>query len=58
MKLLLDFFPIVLFFVAFKVWGIYVATVAAMPGVLAIFTSADFVSTRGQIGHDRPGSYH
>jgi intracellular septation protein len=30
MKLLLDFFPIALFFVAFKVWGIYVATAVAI----------------------------
>jgi intracellular septation protein len=30
MKLLLDFFPIVLFFVAFKVWDIYVATGVAI----------------------------
>jgi intracellular septation protein len=30
MKLLLDFFPILLFFVAFKVWGIYVATAVAI----------------------------
>lgn len=30
MKLLLDFFPIVLFFVAFKLWGIYVATGVAI----------------------------
>ena len=30
MKLLLDFFPIVLFFVAFKLWGIYVATAVAI----------------------------
>ena len=26
MQLLIDFFPIILFFVAFKAWGIYVAT--------------------------------
>ena len=26
MKLLIDFFPIILFFAAFKVWDIYVAT--------------------------------
>ena len=38
MKLLLDFFPIILFFVAFKVWGIYVATAVAI------------VATIGQIG--------
>lgn len=30
MKLLLDFFPILLFFAAFKVWGIYVATAVAI----------------------------
>jgi intracellular septation protein len=30
MKLLLDFFPIALFFVAFKLWGIYVATGVAI----------------------------
>lgn len=30
MKLLLDFFPILLFFAAFKVWGIYVATGVAI----------------------------
>ena len=30
MKLFLDFFPIVLFFAAFKFWGIYVATGVAM----------------------------
>ncbi|PWW44594.1 intracellular septation protein A [Melaminivora alkalimesophila] len=30
MKLLIDFFPIVLFFAAFKLWGIYVATAVAI----------------------------
>ena len=35
MKLLLDFFPIVLFFAAFKIWGIYAAT-----GVLMAATAA------------------
>jgi intracellular septation protein len=30
MKLLIDFFPIILFFAAFKVWGIYVATSVAI----------------------------
>lgn len=30
MKLLIDFFPIILFFVAFKVWGIYAATAVAI----------------------------
>jgi intracellular septation protein len=34
MKLLLDFFPIVLFFVAFKVWDIYVATGVAIAATL------------------------
>jgi intracellular septation protein len=35
MKLLLDFFPIALFFVAFKVWGIYVATGVAIAATVA-----------------------
>jgi intracellular septation protein len=35
MKLLLDFFPIVLFFVAFKLWGIYVATAVAIAATVA-----------------------
>ncbi|GAC1600559.1 MAG: septation protein A [Ramlibacter sp.] len=35
MKLLLDFFPIILFFVAFKVWGIYTATAVAIVATLA-----------------------
>jgi intracellular septation protein len=35
MKLLLDFFPIVLFFVAFKLWGIYVATGVAIAATVA-----------------------
>jgi intracellular septation protein len=30
MKLLFDFFPIVLFFIVFKFWGIYTATAVAM----------------------------
>ena len=30
MKLLIDFFPIILFFAAFKVWGIYAATAVAI----------------------------
>ncbi|MBQ0131152.1 MAG: septation protein A [Comamonas sp.] len=30
MKLLLDFFPIILFFAAFKLWGIYAATAVAI----------------------------
>ena len=37
MKLLLDFFPIALFFLAFKFWGIYVATgVAIVATILQI----------------------
>ena len=35
MKLLLDFFPIILFFVAFKVWGIYAATAVAIVATIA-----------------------
>ncbi len=35
MKLLLDFFPILLFFVAFKVAGIYVATAVAIVATVA-----------------------
>jgi intracellular septation protein len=35
LKLLLDFFPIVLFFVAFKVWDIYVATGVAIAATIA-----------------------
>lgn len=30
MKILLDFFPIILFFIAFKLWGIYAATAVAI----------------------------
>lgn len=30
MKFLVDFFPIALFFIAYKVWGIYVATAVAI----------------------------
>jgi intracellular septation protein len=35
MKLLIDFFPIILFFVAFKVWGIYAATAVAIVATVA-----------------------
>lgn len=35
MKLLLDFFPIALFFLAFKLWGIYVATGVAIAATVA-----------------------
>ena len=34
MKLLIDFFPIILFFVAFKVWGIYAATGVAIAATI------------------------
>lgn len=40
MKLLFDFFPIIIFFVVFKVWGIYYATAAAM--VSSIFQVSFF----------------
>lgn len=35
MKLLIDYFPIILFFVAYKLYGIYVATIAAIAASLA-----------------------
>ena len=35
MKLLLDFFPIILFFAAFKLWGIYTATGVAIVATIA-----------------------
>ena len=35
MKLLIDFFPIILFFAAFKLWGIYVATAVAIVATVA-----------------------
>ena len=35
MKILLDFFPIIVFFAAFKLWGIYVATGVAIVATLA-----------------------
>jgi len=35
MKLLLDFFPLLVFFVAFKVWDIYVATGVAIAATVA-----------------------
>lgn len=34
MKLLFDFFPIILFFIAYKIYGIYVATAVAMAASL------------------------
>ena len=35
MKLLIDFFPIILFFAAFKIWGIYIATAVAIAATVA-----------------------
>jgi len=35
MKLLIDFFPIALFFAAYKLWGIYVATAVAIVATIA-----------------------
>ena len=35
MKLLIDFFPIILFFAAFKLWDIYVATAVAIVATIA-----------------------
>lgn len=35
MKLLIDFFPILLFFIAFKTWGIYEATAVAIVATIA-----------------------
>ena len=49
MKLFLDFFPIVLFFVAFKLWGIYVAT-----GVAIVATVAQIAWVRYSTGKVEP----
>ncbi|NML48334.1 septation protein A [Ramlibacter sp. G-1-2-2] len=49
MKLLLDFFPIALFFVAFKLWGIYVAT-----GVAIVATIAQIAYVRYSTGKVEP----
>ncbi len=49
MKLLLDFFPIILFFVAFKLWGIYVAT-----GVAIVATIAQIAWIRYSTGKVEP----
>jgi len=35
MKLLFDFFPVMLFFVAFKFWGVFVATASAIVATIA-----------------------
>jgi intracellular septation protein len=49
MKLLLDFFPIILFFVAFKIAGIYVAT-----GVAIVATIAQIAWLRLRTGKVEP----
>ena len=49
MKLLLDFFPIILFFVAFKMAGIYVAT-----GVAIVATIAQIAYLRFSTGKIEP----
>jgi intracellular septation protein len=49
MKLLIDFFPIILFFVAFKAWDIYVAT-----GVAIIATIGQIVWLRHSTGKVEP----
>jgi intracellular septation protein len=49
MKLLLDFFPIALFFVAFKLWGIYAAT-----GVAIVATVAQIAWLRYSTGKVEP----
>src|SRR5687768_12783665 len=49
MKLLIDFFPIILFFVAFKAWDIYVAT-----GVAIIATIAQIAWLRYSTGKVEP----
>ncbi len=49
MKLLLDFFPIILFFVAFKFAGIYVAT-----GVAIVATIAQILWLRHSTGKTEP----
>lgn len=49
MKLLIDFFPIILFFLAFKVWGIYAAT-----GVAIVATIAQIAYLRFKHGKVEP----
>ena len=49
MKLLIDFFPIILFFAAFKLWDIYVAT-----GVAIIATIAQIAWLRHSTGKVEP----
>jgi len=49
MKLLIDFFPIILFFAAFKLWDIYVAT-----GVAIVATIAQIAWLRVSTGKVEP----
>jgi intracellular septation protein len=49
MKLLLDFFPIILFFGAFQLWGIYIAT-----GVAIVATIAQIAFLRWHHGKVEP----
>jgi intracellular septation protein len=45
MKFLFDLFPVILFFVAFKVWGIYPATAVA---IVATFAQVGWLKARGR----------
>jgi intracellular septation protein len=47
MQLIADYFPLLLFFVAFKLWGIYVATAAAI--VASVAQIAYFYWFRGKV---------
>jgi intracellular septation protein len=49
MKFLIDFFPILLFFAAFKVWGVFVAT-----GVAIVATIAQIAYLRFKVGKVEP----
>ena len=49
MKFLIDFFPILLFFIAFKVWGVFVAT-----GVAIVATFAQIAYLRHKTGKVEP----
>ena len=46
MKLLLDFFPIALFFIAYKFGGIYIATGVAIAGTILQLAYAKFILKR------------
>ena len=51
MKLLLDFFPIILFFVAFKVWGIYVTTAVAIVATIGFSLQQAIEFTHRMLGY-------